>query len=270
VSFLGLVVLVAALVPLLSGGSYRRLAEAPWRWGGLLALGLGLQLLLDTGVVPKSAWHSVGFGILVASYVLLVGFCAGNVLVRGMAVVLIGVALNGFIVTIDQGMPVKIPPDWRTSSPVGASVKHHPRTNGDHLLALTDIIVLRRLDAVISFGDLIIAFGLIDATYWASRRTRRARMGTPLAERHPDAMPVVREVLELPELPTPATPATPPAPRRPERARPPRPARVRQPASVQPASVPAERRPRSDTTTRSGAGGSTAAIKEALERLERP
>jgi hypothetical protein len=268
VSFLGVVVLVAALVPLITRGSYRRLAEAPWRWGGLLALGLGLQLLLDTGIVPKSSWHSVGFGLLVASYVVIAGFCAGNVLVRGMAVVLVGVALNGFIVTIDQGMPVKIPPDWQTSSPVGASVKHHPREGGDHLLALTDIIVLRKLDAVISFGDLIIAFGLVDVTFWASRRARRARVATPLAEKHADAAPVVREVLELPALPEPPTPV-PVAPRRPDRTRPAKPPRIRQP-KPQPVRVPAARKPQPETPSRSGAGGSTAAIKEALEGLERP
>ena len=152
-----------------TAGSPRR----PWRWGGLLALGLALQLLLDTDLIPRSRWHDVGFGILVASYVLLIGFCAGNVLVRGMAVVLIGVALNAFVVTIDQGMPVRIPPDWQRGR-VEATVKHHPRVPGDHLLGLTDVIVLRRLDAVVSFGDLIIAFGLVDATFWASRRTRRS------------------------------------------------------------------------------------------------
>ena len=168
--------LVAALVPLLTRGSYRRLTDAPWRWGGLLALGLALQLLLDSSLVPRSSWHSIGFGMLVASYVLLVGFCFGNLLVRGMAVVLVGVALNAFVVTIDQGMPVRIPPDWQHGQDrVAATVKHHPREHGDHLLALTDIIVLRRLNAIISFGDLIIAFGLVDATYWASRRQRRSR-----------------------------------------------------------------------------------------------
>jgi hypothetical protein len=179
VSFLGLVVLVAALVPLLTGGSYRRLADAPWRWAGLLAFGLGLQLLLNTSLIPRSRWHDLGFGILVASYVLLIGFCAGNVLLRGMSVVLVGVALNAFVVTIDQGMPVRVPPDWQHgSNRVSVTVKHHPRVHGDHLLGLTDIIVLRRLDAVVSFGDLIIAFGLVDATFWASRRTRRVRAGS--------------------------------------------------------------------------------------------
>jgi hypothetical protein len=207
VSFLGLVVLVAALTPLLTRGSYRRLAEAPWRWGALLALGLALQLLLDTDLVPRSRWHDVGFGVLVASYVLLIGFCAGNVLVRGMAVVLIGDALNAFVVTIDQGMPVHIPPDWK-SSKVDVTVKHHPRVPGDHLLGLTDVIVLRRLDAVISFGDLIIAFGLVDATFWASRRSRRRRAGSQ--RRDPE---LVETQAEPDATPPPVTPPAPtPAP----------------------------------------------------------
>jgi hypothetical protein len=263
------VVLVAALVPLITGGSYRRLAEAPWRWGGLLALGLGLQLLLDTGLIPRSSWHSVGFGVLVASYVILVGFCAGNVLVRGMAVVLVGVALNAFVVTIDQGMPVKIPPDWqRSSDRVSATVKHHPREHGDHLLVLTDIIVLRRLDAVVSFGDLIIAFGLVDATFWASRRVRRSRAPLPqravetnAAGRPPtsedDDEDVSAGVVVEAAAPEPQTEAAPETPRRPAhvgigRAR------------------AAARSGRTGRSGRSRAGASTVAIKDALERLEGP
>jgi hypothetical protein len=239
VSFLGLVVLVAAAVPLLTGGSYRRLADAPWRWGGLLALGLGLQLLLDTGVIPRSSWHSVGFGILVASYVLLIGFGTGNMLVRGMSVVLIGVALNAFVVTIDQGMPVRIPPDWQKGQHVSATIKHHPREAGDHLLALTDIIVLRRLNAIISFGDLIIAFGLVDVTYWASRRARSRPRATSGVR--------VRSTRTRGTRTTPADPVT------------------AEPAVAREAiGVGAGRGP-----GRSGPPHPTVAIQDALERLER-
>jgi hypothetical protein len=264
VSFLGLVVLVAALVPLLTGGSYRRLAEAPWRWGGLLALGLGLQLLLDTGLIPRSSWHSVGFGMLVASYVLLIGFCSGNLLVRGMAVVLIGVALNAFVVTIDQGMPVRIPPDWHQGrGHVSTTVKHHPREPGDHLLALTDIIVLRRLDTVISFGDLIIAFGLIDAIYWASRRSRRSRALSPA--RHDDPTTVDREAGAVMQ-PVAAAADGEPGDREngaQPTGSPPTPAR-------QTIRVGVGRGPTSERSGRSGTAHPTVAIKDALERLERP
>jgi hypothetical protein len=252
VSFLGLVVLAAALVPLLTRGSYRRLAEAPWRWGGLLALGLGLQILLDTHLIHRSSYHSVGFGILVASYVLLVGFCAGNLLVRGMAVVLIGVALNGFIVTIDQGMPVRIPPDWQQDH-VAATVKHHPRVAGDHLLSLTDIIVLRKLDAIVSFGDLIIAFGLVDVSFWASRRARRSPRVAGRSDDHepPSTGPRDHDDTSVTREPAPARGTD----RRGSRAQP-TPERER---------VGAGR-----GRGRSGPAHATAAIQDALERLERP
>ncbi|MDQ1466477.1 MAG: hypothetical protein QOH10_892 [Actinomycetota bacterium] len=252
-SFLGVVVLVAALAPLVTGGSYRRLADAPWRWGGLLALGLGLQLLLDTSFVPRSSWHSTGFGILVASYVLLVGFCAGNVLIRGMAVVLIGVALNGFVVTIDQGMPVHVPPDWHQSQGrIEATIKHHTRVPGDHLLVLTDIIVLRRLDAIVSFGDLIIAFGLVDVTFWASRRGRRAparRRGATPGDSDDVDVDVVAAVADYGAVADPSD-----APRSPPERRPVR--------------VGAGTRARSGRSGR--AAHATVAIQDALQRLERP
>jgi hypothetical protein len=256
VSFLGLVLLVAALTPLLTRGSYRRLADAPWRWGGLLALGLALQLLLNTDLIPRSRWHDVGFGILIASYVLIVGFCAGNVLVRGMAVVLIGVALNAFVIAIDQGMPVRIPADWQ-SSKVEATVKHHPRVPGDHLLGLTDIIVVRRLDAVISFGDLIIAFGLVDATFWASRRTRRRRTGSR-TQQQPEVVDA-REPDEAPSRAEPPVPSPTAGARR--RSNGTRPAPRREPVRTGVGRGP---------SPTSAAPHPTVAIKDALERLERP
>jgi Family of unknown function (DUF5317) len=275
VSFLGLVVLVAALVPLVTGGSYRRLAEAPWRWGGLLALGLALQLLLDTGLIPRSSWHSVGFGILVASYVLLIGFCSGNVLVRGMAVVLVGVALNAFVVTIDQGMPVRIPPDWRHGHDrVSATVKHHPRVPGDHLLVLTDIIVLRRLDAVVSFGDLIIAFGLVDAAFWASRRPRRTRPRSPEldpipTDRDPDAEPERLGAADREADVSISVGAGAHAHAPPNEPKPAPPEPTRQPVHSGAARGRAATRP-SRSARRTRAGASPAAIQDALERLERP
>ena len=179
-----------------------------------------------------------------------------------MAVVLVGVALNAFVITIDQGMPVHIPPDWANSK-VEATVKHHPRVPGDHLLVLTDIIVLRRLDAVISFGDLIIAFGLIDATFWASRRTRRRR---PVSQ---DETPDEVDVRE-PEETAAAAEATPDV--EPESEPDPAPAKRRRPNGTRPAP---RREPVGTGVGRgpkipSATTGSIVAIEDALERLERP
>jgi hypothetical protein len=211
---------IALLVPLVTNGSYRRLLDKPWRSGGFLVAGLGIQLALDLLPFPKARWHDVGYLLLVLSYVFLLCFCGRNVVMRGMSVVLVGVALNALAITVNQGMPVKVPPDWQRDHRIEDSIKHHPRDDGDHLLVITDVIVLRDpFNTVLSFGDLILAVGLCDVTYQASRRSRR-RSSRPRAapataateiERHhvpivdmrrisPAPMSELRELVELEEL----------------------------------------------------------------------
>ncbi|MGQ0825334.1 MAG: DUF5317 family protein [Actinomycetota bacterium] len=171
---LALAVAIALLLPLPTAGSYTRLVMTGWKWGGLLFAGLAIQLFLEYFTIPQSRWHDVGFGLLVASYVLILGFCAGNALLKGMTVVLIGVFCNALVITVNQGMPVDVPADWEHEAWVELTIKHHPQEDDDTLMFLADIIVLRApFDSVISFGDLILAVGLCDVTYHASRRVRR-------------------------------------------------------------------------------------------------
>jgi Family of unknown function (DUF5317) len=173
---LGIAMLVALLIPLVTFGSYKRLINTEIHWGWLLGAGLAIQLTLEYYTLPRQYWHSVGFGLLVASYVLILGFCARNLVLRGMSIVLIGIACNALVIVLNQGMPVKFPPAWRNESWAQATVKHHPRQPGEQLLFLSDIIILRDpYDVVMSFGDLILAVGLCDVAYNASRDPRRRR-----------------------------------------------------------------------------------------------
>jgi hypothetical protein len=87
-----------------------------------------------------------------------------------MSIVLIGIACNALVIVLNQGMPVKFPPEWRDQSWTQATVKHHPQQPGDKLLFLSDIIIMKHpYDVVMSFGDLILAVGLCDVAYNASR-----------------------------------------------------------------------------------------------------
>jgi hypothetical protein len=114
--------------------------------------------------------------LLVASYVLVLAFCARNLVLRGMSIVLIGIACNALVIVLNQGMPVKIPPEWRNQTWTQATVKHHPQQPDEQLLVLSDIIVVQHpYDVVISYGDLIVAVGLCDVAYNASRDPRRKR-----------------------------------------------------------------------------------------------
>jgi hypothetical protein len=173
---LGIALLAALLVPLVTRGSYKRLLATELHWGWLLAAGLAIQIGLEFASPPRRYWHNVGFGLLVASYVLVLAFCARNVVLRGMSIVLIGIACNAAVIVANQGMPVKIPADWRNEVWAQATVKHHPQQPGEQLLWLSDIIIVREpFDNVLSFGDLILAVGLCDVTYNASRDPMRRR-----------------------------------------------------------------------------------------------
>ncbi len=166
-------IVVALVIPLLTRGSYSRLFGVRWRFGLVLFAGLAIQIALEYVTIPRDHWHDVGFGLLVASYVLILAFAARNLVLRGMGIVFIGIACNALVITLNQGMPVKIPAEWRDKSWTQATVKHHPQQPDDKLRFLSDIIVLKSpFDSVLSFGDLILAVGLCDVAYNASRKPR--------------------------------------------------------------------------------------------------
>jgi hypothetical protein len=168
---------VALLLPLVTAGSYKQLfLETEYHWGWLLGGGLAIQVFLEFVAPPRRYWDNVGYGLLVLSYVLIVAWTARNLLLRGMSIVLIGIACNALVITVNHGMPVKYPPEWRNESWTEETVKHHPREDDDRLLFLSDIIILRHpFDNVMSFGDLILAVGLCDVAYNASRDPRRRK-----------------------------------------------------------------------------------------------
>ena len=98
---------------------------------------------LEYVTIPREHWHDVGFGLLVASYVLILAFAARNLVLRGMGIVFIGIACNALVITLNQGMPVKIPAEWQSKSWAQPTVKHHPQQPDDKLRFLSDIIVLK-------------------------------------------------------------------------------------------------------------------------------
>ncbi len=182
-----IVVVVAPLIPLVTRGSYIRLLDVRWRLRSALFIGLTIQILLEYVTIPRAHWHDLGFGLLVASYVLILAFAARNLVLRGMGIVLIGIACNALVITLNQGMPVKFPAEWAGKPWAQATVKHHPQQPDDKLRFLSDIIVLQRpIESVMSFGDLILVVGLFDVAYHASRKRRRREPRGPLESRDID------------------------------------------------------------------------------------
>jgi hypothetical protein len=166
---------VAILVVPLTGGSFSRLADIRVRRLWLLFGGLGIQIALELVDLPRARFDDVGLALLLLSYVFIIGFGLSNLLLTGMGVITVGIAMNAFVIALNQGMPYRIPEGQRAET----TVKHRPEQPDDVLPALGDTIVLGDpVDASISFGDLVIAVGLVDLTYRASRRPRRSRRGS--------------------------------------------------------------------------------------------
>jgi hypothetical protein len=140
---------------------------APFRWPLALLAGAGCELV-------SSLWVSgdPGFGLLIAGYVLLMGFAAANLAVTGSVLVLVGLAANLTVMALDGGMPVRgLSPDS------GFGPRHHAQRRGDHLTGLGDVVALPALGEVVSPGDLVLVAGvttMVVTLAGPSRGRRRA------------------------------------------------------------------------------------------------
>ena len=179
--------LVAAAVGLgigaLAGGRLRFLGERTLRLWPLLAAGLVLQPLSGRA---DGGTQTV---LLVGSYVLLVAFALANVAVVGMWLVAAGIGLNLAVIAVNGGMPVR-PSALRAaglaeagrSAVVELPAKHHLERPSDRLVVLGDILPVRPLREVVSFGDVVLAVGVADVAAHllrppAGRRSRAAGGG---------------------------------------------------------------------------------------------
>jgi len=197
-----LVVALAAglVVGLALGGRPRHLAQKHFRWWLLLPLGVALQVLVEADGVP--APHA----LLIVSYVYLLAFCAANLRHAGMGLILVGIALNAVVIVADNGMPVREKAVHQAAiAKPGETItideiKHHLERPDDTLMGLADIIPVKPLHQVLSFGDLVLSVGVADLLVHlllpvGGRRRRRpsvdaestqARAGSPDAGAEPD------------------------------------------------------------------------------------
>ncbi|MCU1455937.1 MAG: hypothetical protein JWL73_29 [Actinomycetia bacterium] len=168
--FLAIAVGLALAAVLFTRGSFKRLTRIPIVSAWVLILALAIQVALEYVHLDRARYDDLGIGLLMFSYALLLGFCLVNLSVRGMGVLAIGVACNALVIGLNLGMPVK----GYDGSRVSTTVKQQPAKNSDLLQFLGDIIVLPHppFSESISFGDLILAVGLVDVAFWASRRRR--------------------------------------------------------------------------------------------------
>lgn len=168
-------VVVGIALGLLTGGRLHHLGERSFHAVPLLAGGVGLQLL--SGFLAD-----IGVALVLLSYVLLLAFCALNLRLVGMGVVLAGLALNSLVIAVNGGMPV------RRSAVVAAGIanaddipeirlkgKRHFEDDDDRLMFLADIIPVPVLQEVLSIGDVAMSVGVADVLFHLLRPPRPRR-----------------------------------------------------------------------------------------------
>lgn len=146
-----------------AGGRPSNIGRRPLQLVSLLAISVALQAAAEIFDVPDT----LGLSVVLVSYVGLSAFAIANIRLVGMPVVLVGLLCNLAVITLNGGMPV------RSSSIVAAraadasevksldfGAKRHLATSADHVSELGDIIPVRPTREVLSFGDLILAFGI--------------------------------------------------------------------------------------------------------------
>ena len=173
-------VVVGGAAGLVGGGRLTNLERVDLRWIGLPLAWIALGLWARRG---DGGLH---FAALLVSMSCLLGFVVVNVKrVPGLWLVAAGVALNLFMTANNHGMPYDphalqvagIVPSTYGAVP-RSTVASHPQHSGDQLVVLGQVIPLRPLRTVVSFGDLFVAFGLGTSTMNALVATGSRRTGS--------------------------------------------------------------------------------------------
>jgi hypothetical protein len=178
-------VVAAIVLVLLTRGRFARLANIRITAAWLLAAGLIIQAVLEFINFPKNQIETVGYALLMVSYVLILAFCLANFRTRGFGLLAIGVAMNTLAIGLNQGMPTRPigsnAQGDRVYKPVVQTVKHRQARSDDLLGFLGDRILFPRpFDALVSPGDLVIALGVCELLVAASHK-RGAALATGAA-----------------------------------------------------------------------------------------
>ena len=159
--------LALILVPL-TNGSLKKLFTSNFKSKWILLGVIAGHLAIEYANIPKARYDDLGFGILIATYVLLIGFVVSNFSVKGIWLAFIGLCCNAAVIALNLGMPVKASGQYL---PV-ETIKHQSATSHDLLTPLSDIFIIDRLNISISVGDIIFGAGLILMCFLLSRKDK--------------------------------------------------------------------------------------------------
>jgi hypothetical protein len=167
-SFTAAALVVGVLLGLITGGRPSNLGRRPVELVWLVAVSAALQVAAESLDVSSS----LGLAMVLTSYVGLSAFAVANIRLIGMPVVLIGLLANLTVISLNAGMPVRAKAILAAHASTPAEIdeidfgaKRHLATDDDTLVVIGDIIPVRPTREVLSFGDLVLAFGVADVLF---------------------------------------------------------------------------------------------------------
>jgi hypothetical protein len=158
------------LVGLVAGGHWRAVRTTQVRKWPVGALGLACTALPWIG---DQTWTT---GIVAIGWALLIAFAIYNLHLTGMVIIAIGLSCNLLVLLVNQAMPVRadaviaVGVDEAAVSTAELGPGRRLEEPGDRLEPLSAIIPLPALSMVLTFGDLIVLFGLADVAFRLARR----------------------------------------------------------------------------------------------------
>ena len=157
-------IVIAVVIGYAARGTLKNFSGARIRWPLLALVGLAFQLW------PVSANSStLGFTLLMVSFVLLFAFGLLNIQNPGFPLIVLGLSMNALVIGVNHGMPVQRQALVRSGQGATLTIleehggaKHHLAGPGDELMFLGDVIpVPKPFGQVVSPGDVATYAGVM-------------------------------------------------------------------------------------------------------------
>ena len=179
--FTAAAVAAGVVLGLLLGGRPSNIGRRPLQLVSVLVVSVALQAFAENVDIDDT----LGLALVLVSYAGLSAFAVANIRLVGMPVVLVGLVCNLAVITVNGGMPVEREAIVAAGVATDAEIdrldfgaKRHLEED-DQLMFLADIVPVSVTSEVLSFGDLILAFGVADVIFRLLRPIgeRRRRRG---------------------------------------------------------------------------------------------
>jgi len=196
--FTAAAVAAGVVLGLVLGGRPSNIGRRPLQLVSVLVVSVALQAFAENVDIDDT----LGLALVLTSYAGLSAFAVANIRLVGMPVVLIGLVCNLAVITVNGGMPVEREAIVEAGVATDAEIDHldfgakRHLEDGDRLMVLGDIVPVSVTSEVLSFGDLILAFGVADVIFRLLRPIgdRRRR-----DDREPDDDPLDLRHLTAPD-----------------------------------------------------------------------